>query len=69
MSSVQEIEEAIGTLSPREQEELYVWMDERYAHAVDAKVEREIAAGAMDERIRQALADRDAGNTRALWHG
>jgi hypothetical protein len=66
MSSVQEIEEAIGTLSPREQEELYAWMDERYARAVDAQVERDLGAGAMDERISEAMADRASGNTRAL---
>lgn len=66
MSSVQEIEEAIATLSPREQEELYAWMDERYARAVDSVVERDLAAGDMDERIRQALADRATGKTRAL---
>ena len=66
MSSVQEIEEAIGTLSPREQEEIYAWMDERYARAVDAKVERDLGAGAMDERISDALAERATGNPRAL---
>jgi hypothetical protein len=66
MSSVQEIEEAIRTLSPQEQEELYAWMDERYARSVDAKVERDLEAGLMDERIGEALADRAAGKTRAL---
>lgn len=66
MSSVQEIEEAIGTLSPQEQEELYAWMDERFARAVDSVVERHLGAGDMDERIREALADRAIGNTRAL---
>ena len=64
MRSVQEIEEAIGTLSPREQEELYAWMDERYARSVDAQLESDLGAGAMDQRIRQALADRESGNTR-----
>jgi len=66
LSSVQEIEEAISTLSPREQEELYAWMDERYARAVDANVEHNLEAGAMDERISQALADRANGNTRVF---
>ena len=66
MSSVQEIEEAIGTLSPREQEELYAWMDERYARVVDARVERELEAGALDERIREAMTDHATGKTREL---
>ncbi len=66
MSSVQEIEKAIGTLSPQELEELYAWMDERYARAVDAKMEGDLGAGAMDNRIRQAMAERAAGKTRAL---
>jgi hypothetical protein len=66
MSSVQEIERAIGTLSPREQEELFVWMDDRYAQAVDARLAEAVAAGTVDDRIRQALADHKAGSTREL---
>jgi hypothetical protein len=66
MSSVQEIEEAISTLSQREQEEIYAWMDERYKRVVDAKLEQDLAAGIMDERIHQAMADHKAGNTRTL---
>ena len=66
MSAVQEIEQAIGALSPQEQGELYEWMDGQYTPAVDAKMSRDLAGGVMDERISQALADREAGNTRAL---
>ncbi len=66
MSSVQEIEEAIKTLSPSDQEKLYIWMDEQYARAVDEALEGAVQSGVFDDRIRQALADHASGNTRAL---
>ena len=37
MQTVQEIERAIGTLSPREVEELQSWMDERFSQPIDAQ--------------------------------
>jgi hypothetical protein len=66
MSTVQEIEHAIGKLSPQEVDELYAWMDEQYPQTIDAQLKADLDAGRMDARIRQALADREAGNTRAI---
>jgi hypothetical protein len=66
MSTVQEIEHAIGKLSPQEVDELYAWMDEQYPQPIDAQLKVDLDAGRMDARIRQALADREAGNTRAI---
>jgi hypothetical protein len=66
MSTVQEIESAIGKLSPQEVDELSAWMDEQYPQPIDAQLKADLDAGRMDARIRQALADREAGNTRAI---
>ena len=66
MSTVQEIESAIGKLSPQEVDELSAWMDEQYPQPIDAQLKADLEAGRMDARIRQALADHPAGVTRDL---
>ena len=66
MSSVQEIEAAIVLLPSKEQEEIYSWLDERFAGAVDARLEHALQSGGLDDRISQALADREAGKARTL---
>jgi len=66
MSTVQEIEHAIGKLSPQEVDELYAWMDEQYPQPIDAQLKADLEACRMDARIRQALADHPAGVTRDL---
>jgi hypothetical protein len=66
MSTVQEIEHAIGKLSPQELEELHAWMEEQYPQPIDAQLKADLDAGRIDAGIRQALADHKAGNTRAL---
>ena len=66
MSTVQEIEHAIGKLSSQELEELHAWMEEQYPQPIDAQLKADLDSGRMDAGIRQALADRKAGNTREL---
>jgi hypothetical protein len=66
MSTVQEIEHAIGKLSPQEMDELYAWMDEQYPLPIDAHLKADLDAGRIDARIQQALGDHRSGNTRAL---
>ena len=66
MSTVQEIERAIGKLSPQEVEELHAWMEEQFPQPIDAQLKADLDAGRMDVDIRSALADHKAGNTRAL---
>jgi hypothetical protein len=53
MNSVQEIERAIGALTPQQMEDLYVWLDQR-------------CPGRIDNRISRALADHKAGNALPL---
>jgi hypothetical protein len=66
MSTVQEIESAIGRLSPQELDELQAWMEEQYPLPIDAQFKAYLDGGRMDVRIREALAEHRAGNTRAL---
>jgi len=50
-NTVKEIEQAIGTLSPREIEELYAWLDQHCPNPIDARVEADLAAGRFDAAI------------------
>ncbi len=56
MSNVQEIESAIGKLSAQELDELHLWMEEQFPQPVDIQLKADL----------EALAERHAGNTRAL---
>ncbi|MDQ6665560.1 MAG: hypothetical protein M3Z23_14350 [Acidobacteriota bacterium] len=54
--TVQEIERAIGTLTPQELEELCLWLDQ-YQHPFDARIQSDLVAGRLDKAINRALAD------------
>jgi len=56
LNTVQEIERAIGTLTPQELEELCVWLD-RYPHPIDTRIQSDLAAGRLDKAIQRALDD------------
>jgi len=64
--TLQDIERAIGDLSPTELEELYAWLDEHYLRQVDAQLRCDLDAGQFDKRINRALADQKTGRTRPL---
>ena len=64
--TIQDIERAIGALSPREIEELYAWLDEHHPHPIDARVQYDLAAGRLDSAIQRALDDEKNGRTRPL---
>jgi hypothetical protein len=66
MSTVQEIELAIDTLSPEERERLSAWMDERYPQPIDTQLKADLSAGRFDESIRRTLEEHASGKTRAL---
>ena len=66
LDTVQEIERAITTLSPRELEELYAWLDVHCPQPIDAQLQADLAAGRIDDRISRALADHKAGKTNLL---
>lgn len=66
-SKVEEIERAIGTLTQQELEELRLWLDE-YAgpRPLDRRIEKDLAAGRLDEAVQEALQDERHGRVRPL---
>jgi len=66
LTTVEDIERAIGSLSPREIQELYVWLDQHHPHPIDARIESDLASGRLDSAIERALDDEKHGRTRPL---
>ncbi len=67
MNSLQEIENAIGKLTPQELEELRQWFDQySRPQPIDVQLKADLEAGRIDERINRALLDHKAGNTKPL---
>ena len=64
---MQEIERAIGNLTPQELEELRLWL-EQYSkpQPIDVRLEADLATGRIDKRIQRALDDYDNGRTQPL---
>lgn len=66
-SKVQEIERAIGALTQQELEELKVWLDEYGApQPIDARIQKDLAAGRLDKAIESALEDERQGRVKPL---
>jgi hypothetical protein len=57
LDTLQEIEQAISRLSPRELEELYLWLDSNCTQPFDARIADDLALGRLDTAIDQALDD------------
>ena len=66
LKTVKEIEQAIGTLTPREVEKLYVWLDQHYPQPVDARLQSDLADGRLDTAIQRALDDEKNGRVQPL---
>lgn len=67
MSSLKEIETAISNLTPQEYDELLSWLGEHAPpQPIDLQIKASLEAGRMDERIRRAKADYEAGRTTPL---
>jgi len=66
LNTVQEIERAIGSLTPQELEELYSWLDEYSRQPIDMRIQADLEAGRLDHLIDQALEDEKNGRTLAL---
>lgn len=65
-NTVQEIERAIGTLTPQEVEELYLWLDQHFPQPIDARIQADLAAGRLDAAIHRALDDEKNEHVRPL---
>ena len=67
MTSLKEIETAIGKLSPQEYDELLRWLGEHTPpQSTDAQWKADLAAGRMDDLIDLAVEDYQAGRTTPL---
>jgi hypothetical protein len=66
LNTIQEIERAIGALTPRELEELYLWLDQHCPHPFDTRVQSDLASGRLDEAIDRALDDEKNGRVQPL---
>jgi hypothetical protein len=64
--SVQELENAIRQLSQEEFAQLAQWVDEFRADQWDRQIEADVRAGRVDNALRQADADFDAGRCSPL---
>ena len=51
LSTLQEIQQAICGLSPRELEELYLWLDSTCPQPFDARIADDLALGRLDAAI------------------
>jgi hypothetical protein len=66
LSTVQEIERAIGALKPEELEELYSWLDQNCPQPIDARVQSDLEAGRLDKAIHRALEDETNGRVQPV---
>jgi len=65
-SGVREIERAIRALTPREIEELYVWLEQHCPQPIDARIQSDLADGRLDSANQHALEDEKNGRVRSL---
>jgi hypothetical protein len=66
LNTVQEIERAIGALTPQELQELYSWLDQCYPQPIDTRVQSDLAAGHLDKAIQRALDDEKNGRVQPI---
>jgi len=66
LSTVKEIERAIGALAPREIEELYLWLEQHCPPPIDTRVQSDLEAGRLDSAIQRALDDEKNGRVQPL---
>jgi hypothetical protein len=66
MSAIQEIEQAVSQLKPKELARFRKWFDEFDAKAWDQQLEQDAHAGKLDQIAQQAVADFRAGQYKEL---
>jgi len=64
--TLQEVERAIGSLTPQEVQELYVWLEQHFPQPMDARLPSDLSAGSLDTAIQRALDDEKNGRLRPL---
>ena len=66
LNTVQEIERAIGALTPQELEELYLWLDQNCPQPIDIQLQADVTAGRLDKAINRAWDDVKNGQVQPL---
>jgi hypothetical protein len=67
LNTVQEIERAIGALTPTEREELRSRLDEdSRPQPIDARIQGDLAMGRLDKALQQALGEEEKGTVQPL---
>jgi len=66
LNTIQEIERAIGTLTPRELGELYSRLEQHHPHPIDTRIQSDLSAGRLDDAIHRALDDKKSGRVQPL---
>lgn len=66
LNTIKEIEKAIGALTSREIEELYVWLEQHHPLPIDTRIQSDLTAGRLDSAIQRALDDEKSGRVRPL---
>jgi hypothetical protein len=64
--TLQEVERAIGALTPQEVQELFVWLEQHFPQPMDARLPSDLSAGRLDTAIQRALDDEKNGRLRQL---
>jgi len=66
MTKLEEIEQAVSQLAPRELDRFRAWFEEFQAAHFDHKIERDAQSGKLDRFADEAVADFRKGNARDL---
>ena len=66
MSIIDELEQAVSSLSRDELAEFRRWFDEYDQRVWDREIEQDVQAGRLDSLIKEALAEHRDGRTRPL---
>jgi hypothetical protein len=66
LNTIQDIERAIGALTPNEIEELYAWLEQHCPPPIDNRIQSDLAAGRLDAVIQRALDDEKNGRVQPL---
>ncbi len=64
--TLEEVERAIGALTPQEVQELYVWLEQHFPQPMDARLLSDLSTGRLDTAIQRALDDEKGGRLRPL---
>ena len=67
LNTVEEIERAIGALTPQEWEELRLWLDQyNQPQPIDLRIQADAAAGRLDKAVQRALENERNGDVQPL---